>query len=150
MLMAVGWTAVLDFSRMHRLSVRPCFDFVRVKSNLVGLHGSQELRGKSQTQLLDFLKERDLEATVPEATKLLQLVLTIPATTASVERTFSTLKQIKTYSWNRTGQARLSALAILAIESQSLCKLKAREDEFYHAVIDVFTRKERRMDFMHK
>ncbi|KAK7165555.1 hypothetical protein R3I93_005578 [Phoxinus phoxinus] len=98
----------------------------------------------------DFLIQHGLEATVPEATKLLQLVLTIQATTASVESTFSTLKRIKTYSRNRTGQARLSALAILSIESQRLCKLKAHKDEFYNAVIDVFTRKERRMDFMFK
>src|SRR4029434_3642504 len=45
---------------------------------------------------------------------------------------------------------RLSALAILSIESQRLCKLKALKEEFYSAVIDVFTRKERRMDFMYK
>ena len=45
---------------------------------------------------------------------------------------------------------RLSALAILSIESQRLCKLKACKEEFYNAVIDVFTRKERRMDFMYK
>lgn len=45
---------------------------------------------------------------------------------------------------------RLSALAILSIESQRLCKLKACKEEFYNAVIDVFTRKERRMDFIYK
>ena len=45
---------------------------------------------------------------------------------------------------------RLSALAILSIESQRLCKLKARKEEFYNVVINVFTRKERRMDFMYK
>ena len=86
-----------DDSKPEMLSkyARYC-DFVRLKSDLVGLYGSQELRGKSPTQLLDFLKEHDLEATVPEGTKLLQLVLTIPATTASVDCTFSTLKRIKT------------------------------------------------------
>ena len=147
----MGGGGALDDSKLEELSkYARYFDFVRLKSDLVGLYGSQELRGKSQTQLLDFLKQYDLEATVPEETKLLQLVLTIPATTASVERTFSTLKGIKTYSRNRTGQARLSALAILSIESQRLCKLKARKEEFYKAVIDVFTRKERRMDFIYK
>src|SRR4029434_9963182 len=38
---------------------------------------------------------------------------------------------------------RLSALAILSIESQRLCKLTACKEEFYSAVIDVFTGKQR-------
>ncbi|CAB1343028.1 unnamed protein product, partial [Coregonus sp. 'balchen'] len=43
------------------------------------------VRDKSPGQLLSFLFQHDLTQTVPEATKLLQLVLTIPATTASIE-----------------------------------------------------------------
>ncbi|XP_032822781.2 uncharacterized protein LOC116949509 [Petromyzon marinus] len=74
------------------------FDFVRLKADLIGLYSSQIMRNecKSPGQLLIFLTQNDLMQTVPEATKLLQLVLTIPATTASVERSFSALKRLKT------------------------------------------------------
>lgn len=126
------------------------FDLVRLKSDLVGLYSSQMTQDKSPGQLLTFLVEHDLEQTVPEATKLLKLVLTIPATTASVERSFSGLKRIKTYCRNRTEQGRLSSLALISIEKDRLSKLRAKKEEFHNAVIDIFVKKDRRMDFIFK
>ena len=76
------------------------FDPVKLKANLSGLYSSQTVRNEcsNPSQLLSFLHRNDLIQTVHEATKLLKLVLTLPATTASVERSFSALKRIKTYS----------------------------------------------------
>ena len=93
---------------------------MRLKADLIGLYSSQTVRNecKSPGQLLSFLAQKDLMQTVPEAAKLLQLVLTIPATTASVERSFSALKRLKTYSRNRTDQGRLSSLATISIETE--------------------------------
>ncbi|CAG5929464.1 unnamed protein product [Menidia menidia] len=128
------------------------FDFVRLKADLIGLYSSKTVRDecKSPGQLLNFLAEKDLVATVPEATKLLQLVLTVPATTTSVERSFSALKRLKTYSRNRTDQGRLSSLAVISIETERLLKLKEDKEDFYRKVTDVFVQKERRMDFIYK
>ncbi|KAK0131089.1 Zinc finger MYM-type protein 1 [Merluccius polli] len=128
------------------------FDFVRLKADLIGLYSSQTVRNecKSAAQLLNFLAQKKLMQTVPEATKLLQLALTIPATTVSVERSFSALKRLKTYSHNRTGQGRLSSLAIIAIETERLLKLKEDTDNFYAKVTEIFVQKERRMDFIYK
>ena len=77
------------------------------------------------------------------------LMVTIPVSTASVEWTFSALNQIKTYARNMTGQARLSALASMAIEKDFLMELK-HMDNLYDRVIEIFLRKERRMDFVYK
>ena len=77
---------------------------------------------------------------------LLQLVLTIPATTASVERSFSALKRLKTYSRNRTDQGRLSSLAFISIETESLLKLKEDKEDFYNKD---FVKKDRRMEFIY-
>lgn len=63
-------------------------------------------------------------------------------------RTFSALKRIKTYARNTTGQARLSALALMAIEKDFLMKLK-HTDNLYDRVIELFLRKERGMDFVY-
>lgn len=131
------------------------FDFVRLKSDLIGLYSSQQVRSecKSPVQLLNFLAQNNLIQTVPEATKLLQLVLTIPATTASVERSFSALKRIKTYSRNWTDQGRLSTLAVISIEAKRLLKLKGargQREDFYNKVTEIFVQKERRMDFIYK
>ncbi|XP_061746542.1 uncharacterized protein LOC133545177 [Nerophis ophidion] len=128
------------------------FDFVKLKADLVGLYSSQTVRDecKSPGELLSFLARKDLLRTVPEATKLLQLVLTVLAASASVERSFSALKRIKTHSPNRTDQGRLSSLAVISIETERLLKLKKDKEDFYKQVIDAFVQKERRMDFIYK
>ncbi len=76
------------------------------------------LQDKSATNLLDFIFENELTQTFPEAVKLLQLILTIPATTVSVERSFSALKRIKSYTRNRMTNQRLSSLALMSIEKE--------------------------------
>ena len=77
------------------------------------------------------------------------LVVTIPVSTVSVKWTFSALNRIKTYARNMTGQARLSALDSMAIEKDFLMELKCT-DNLYDRVIEIFLRKERRMDFVYK
>ena len=128
------------------------FDCVKLKSDLIGLYSSQTVRSKCKTpsQLLSFLYQNDLIQTVPEATKLLKLMLTIPATTTSVERSFSALKRIKTYNRNRTEEERLSSLATIAIEKERLQRLRLNRDDFYNNVTDIFVQKDRRIDFIFK
>jgi hypothetical protein len=50
--------------------------------------------------------------------KVIKLLLTIPVSTASAERSFSAMRRIKTYLRSTMGEDRLSALAILSIEKQ--------------------------------
>ena len=102
------------------------FDCVKLKADLIGLYSSQAVRNKCKTpaQLLSFLHQNDLMQTIPQAAKLLQLILTVPATTASVERSFSALKRIKTYNRNRTEEDRLPSLATIAIEMERLQRLR--------------------------
>lgn len=51
----------------------------------------------------------------PVISKLLQILITLPATTATGERSFSTLRRIKSYLGNTTGQIRLNGLSMLNI-----------------------------------
>lgn len=51
----------------------------------------------------------------PNIYKLLKILATLPVTTCSSERSFSTLKRLKTYLRNSTGQNRLNGLALLNI-----------------------------------
>ncbi|KAK7909674.1 hypothetical protein WMY93_014358 [Mugilogobius chulae] len=127
------------------------FDLVRLKTDLIGLYGSQTLRNECKTpgQLLRFLAQNDLTQTIPEVTKLLHLILTIPATTASVERSFSALKRLKTYSRNKTDQGRLSSLATISIERERLVKLQRNKEAFYDKVTDLFAQKERRVELIY-
>ena len=76
-----------DDTKLQSLSEKYAkfFDCIKLKVDLIGLFSSQTVRNECKTpaQLLSFLYQNDLIQTVPpEATKLLQLVLTVPATTA--------------------------------------------------------------------
>ena len=127
------------------------FDIIRLKVDLAGIYNAQVLQDKSVTNLLDFIFENELTQTFPEAVKL-QLILTIPATTVSVERSFSALKRIKSYTRNRMTNQRLSSLALISIEKERLIKMEQDPTfNFYEKVTDFFaTKKERRMDFLYK
>lgn len=87
---------------------------------------------------------------MPEVTRLMELVATIPATSASTERSFSCLKLVKTYARNTMGQGRLSSLAILNIEKE-LVKEMEIEVSWYDNITNFFaTLKNRRVDFFYR
>ena len=54
----------------------------------------------------------------PNVKALLCILTTLPVSTATAERSFSTLKRIKTYLRNSMGDSRLSGLALLSIHRE--------------------------------
>ncbi|XP_060844861.1 uncharacterized protein LOC132924512 [Rhopalosiphum padi] len=57
----------------------------------------------------------------PSVFKLLQIVATIPVSTASNERSFSNLKRIKIYLRKSMTEARLNGLAMMSIHRDEQC-----------------------------
>ncbi|KAJ8881868.1 hypothetical protein PR048_018354 [Dryococelus australis] len=55
------------------------------------------------------------EILFPNLHILLKILATLPVTAASLERSFSTLKRLKTYLRNSTGEDRLNGLARMSI-----------------------------------
>uniref|UniRef100_A0A6P7FII3 Zinc finger MYM-type protein 1-like n=1 Tax=Diabrotica virgifera virgifera TaxID=50390 RepID=A0A6P7FII3_DIAVI len=70
---------------------------------------------------------------------LLGILAVLPVTTASVERSFSTLKRLKTYLRNSIGEERLTSLALLSIHRD----LQMKTEE----IICQYTRTPRRLQF---
>ena len=68
------------------------------------------------------------------------LIATIGVTSAGVERSFSSLKRLKTYTRNTIGQERLRNLAFVAIERRTVKSLEGTPS-WYDRVIDHFARK---------
>ena len=97
---------------------------------------------RSPPDLLHFLTLTELTESMPQLYHLTCLVLTIPVSTSSVERSFSALKRIKTHARNSTGQDRLGALALMSIEKGLLLELKSK-DKLYDAAIAHFTKTDR-------
>lgn len=75
-------------------------------------------------QLLQNIVSNNSRDPFCEVTKLLNILVTIPMTTAEPERCFSCLKHIKTFLRNTMSQDRLTALAILSIEKSIMSRME--------------------------
>ncbi|GFT25325.1 zinc finger MYM-type protein 1 [Trichonephila clavipes] len=69
-------------------------------------------------QLIQYILENNLEEIYPNIYITIRIMLIVPVSTASAERSFSKLKLIKTYLRNTMSQERLSALSFLSIEAE--------------------------------
>lgn len=67
----------------------------------------------------------------PKIYTLLKVLATLPVTTATPERTFSSLKRIKSYLRNQIGQDRLSGLALLNIHRDIIIPTDGIIDKFF-------------------
>ena len=62
-----------------------------------------------------------------EVCELVGLVLTIPATSATAERSFSALRRLKTYTRSTMTAARLNHIAMLYVHQERTVRLKDEE-----------------------
>lgn len=126
------------------------FDRVLLRSELKVIYETDDINTKNNSnELLQFFKDKELEDAYTEVFKLCELVLTIPATSSSVERNFSTLKRIKNFVRNSTGQERLSQISLLSIENELLQNMSEHR-RFYDDVIDEFAKSDRRIELHYK
>jgi len=83
------------------------------------------------------------EDVFPTIKKLLQILSTLPVSVASAERSFSTLRRLKTWLRSRMSEDRLSALCLLNVYN----KINIL-DQIDH-IIDIFANlKNRRLEFV--
>lgn len=125
------------------------FDFIKLKNELVVFYAHSYFYDIAVFDIPSNLINFDLSDTFSEVFKLSMLILTIPVSTSSVERSFSALKRIKTYSRNQMLEERLSELALISIEKSFLKFLKNTKN-FYDDVIEVFIQKTRRIEMIYK
>jgi len=88
-------------------------------------------------EILQFLKEHGC---FHNATIAYRVLLTIPVTVASAERSFSKLKLLKTYLRSTMTQERLNDLAIIALEGEMLEKI-----DYEHIIEDFISKNTTRM-----
>lgn len=98
----------------------------------------KNLNLQTPTQMLNYIIKNNLTHSVPNASVALRILLTMPVSVASAERTFSKLKLIKNYLRSSMGQQRLDNLAIISIESDLLDNINMTE------LISEFSRKKAR------
>lgn len=127
------------------------FDLEKLENELRVVYSDPSFLGNSENLLdyLSFIEENSLHDDIPQIYKLLCLILSLPATSASVERSFSTLKRIKSYARNTISQNRLNNLSVIAIEKGFIKSVK--DSSFFDRIIDHFASvKDRRIDLIYK
>lgn len=104
------------------------FDFIKLKNELtVFFKCSQpQFKNISVKDIPKTLHILELKDTFSEIFKLSELILTIPTSSSSVERSFSALKRIKSYARNKMLEQSLSELAIISIENSFLKEIKVK------------------------
>lgn len=125
------------------------FDLNGLRNELHVFYRTTTFHEKVPHTLLKFLRDEKLDLAFKEVFRLAKLISTIPATTSSVERSFSALKRIHTYKRSTQTEERMTSLALLSIEREILASLRDSED-FYNIVINKFASKTRRLDFIYK
>jgi hypothetical protein len=108
------------------------FDNDKLENELRVLYSDPVILGDSVEirEKLKFITDNSLQEDIPEKFKLISLILTIPATSASVERSFSVLKRIKSFTRNTIDQSRLNNLGQISIEKELLKSLR-KTDTFF-------------------
>ena len=101
---------------------------------------AKEPKEDMSSQLNNLLTNDMLKTMFPNLHILANVCMTLPVGTASVERSFSQMKMIKTRLRNRLGEKSLSYLLKISIESPQ--KLT---DEDLEMMIEIWSRKTRRI-----
>jgi hypothetical protein len=124
------------------------FDSVALNSELLVMFSDPDMAKDSVYDLHQYMYALQL-CVFQQIFKLWELVLTIPATSAAEERSFSVLERLKNYFRNSQSQDRLSSLALMNIEKSFLNKLQSKPS-FVDEVIDLFAKKNRRIELNYK
>ena len=82
-----------------------------------------QINENSPINVLNYVKRLE---SFPNACIAFRILLIIPVTIASAERSFSKLRLIKSYLRSTMSQEKLSGLAILSIENEILAELECK------------------------
>ena len=102
----------------------------------------QNKQDKSPQMLLKMILKHGLQSTFPSVSIALRIFLTLPVTNCEGERSFSHLARIKNELRTTQTQQRLSALSLMAIETELLRSL-----EFDEVITDFANRRARKKFF---
>lgn len=88
--------------------------------------------------MAEFFIQEGLKNIAEEVWQLLEIALSWPITTASAERSFSTLRRLKTYLRSTMKEDRLRGLALMAIEQEITSSFM--QDQKLNILVDRFSK----------
>ncbi|KAL4104368.1 hypothetical protein QTP88_019669 [Uroleucon formosanum] len=130
------WNDILERFNIVNLDTSFMNECIHFLGYLKGL--PESVSTKSVLYLCQVMKDDNLLDIYPYVNIALRMFLCVPASNTSAERSFSTLKRVKTYLRSLMNDNRLNSLAILNIESQFTTSLN------YDEIIEDFARSKAR------
>lgn len=80
--------------------------------------------------------------------KVLKILIALPCTTCTVERSFSNLRRLKTWLRSTMGENRLNGLAMMSVHRQLQSKfINENLQDFHSKVVEKFTKNPRKLCF---
>ena len=125
----------------------PVVDCKKLKTELLVIYNRDSMHKGGLVKTLLHIKNSNLSDSFSETVKLLEILITIPMCSTEAERTFSSLKRIKTYLRNTMGQSRLNSLSVISIGRELINSYSGFSEEVMNLFIN---KKERRMHFHYK
>lgn len=128
-------------------------DKQKLKNELSVIYADKDFANLRLDGILKRFFDNDLCEIFPEAFTLFVLIASIPATSVSVERKFSALKRILSFTRNSMTQNRLSSLSLISIEKQLLHELYngKNSENCINIIINKFSLlKDRRINLIYK
>ena len=92
--------------------------------------------------MIELVKQTTL---FPAVRKAVFITLTLPATSCSVERSFSTMRRVKTWLRTTMSDTRLSGICMLSVHRD---KVNSQKTELMNRVVGNFGRDPRRLQFL--
>ena len=92
--------------------------------------------------MIELVKQNTM---FPAVRKAILIALTLPATSCTVERYFSTMRRVKNWLRSTMSDTRLSGLCMLSVHRN---KVNSQKTELMNRVIDNFGREPRRLQFL--
>nr|CAB3267958.1 zinc finger MYM-type protein 1-like [Phallusia mammillata] len=96
----------------------------------------------SSLGMIELVKHTNM---FPAVRKAILIALTLPATSCEVERSFSTLRRVKTWLRTSMSDQRLSGICMLSVHRD---KIKQQKNVLINKIIDKFGRDPRRLQFL--
>jgi len=112
------------------------YDFWHIPKNTVNIN--------DENNISHYLKDCEFFPTIK---KCIIIYMTIPPTTCTIERSFSTLRRVKTWLRSTMTEDRLCGLSMLSLHREKI-KSKDNEIKFIDKVIEHFSKNKRNLIFM--
>ena len=125
------------------------FDMPMLQSQHNFLYRDEDIHKENSMEFLKYIFQFNLQSCLLEVVKLLIMNGVFAVSSASVERSFSCLKRVKTYLRTTMRRNRLRCLCRISIHKDIL---KSMEDanQLHELVLAKFVEKPRSLDFLYK